>query len=140
MVMEPVTEYMMLFRGTGWHKGLSPEEMQQIVTQMHAWLDSLTAQGKARAGQPLHFEGKVISGKSGRMVADGPFAESKEAIAGYFILTVDSMDEAVEIAKNYPGLNYGAEVEVRPLASECAAVLNLRREEEAARAAGSGSR
>ncbi len=139
MAMEPVTEYMMMFRGTGWHKGLSPEEIQQIVTEMHSWLDSLTAEGKARAGQPLHFEGKLISGKNGKVVADGPFAESKEAIAGYFILTVDSMDEAVEIAKNYPGLNYGAEVEVRPLASECAAALKLR-EEEAARAAGAGSK
>lgn len=126
MSTEPISEYMMLFRGTGWHKGLSPEEIQQIVTQMHAWLDRLTAEGKAKRGQPLMFEGKVVSQKNGKVVSDGPFAESKEAIAGYFLLTVNSLDEAVEIAKHYPGLNYGATVEVRPVAPECAASLELK--------------
>ena len=54
-------------------------------------------------------------------MADGPFAESKEAIGGYFLLQVDDMDEAVEIAKQCPGLAYGIDVEVRPVAEECAA-------------------
>lgn len=125
MATEPITEYMLLFRGTHWFKGLSPEEIQQIVDQMHAWLDRLTAEGKAKTGQPLMFEGKVVSQKNGRVVSDGPFAESKEAIAGYFLLNVKSLDEAVVIAKDYPGLNYGATVEVRPVAPECAASLAL---------------
>ena len=112
-------EYMLLFRGTDWHKGLSPEEIQQVVTQWKAWFDRLIEQGKAKAGQPLMHEGKIVSEKKGRKVADGPFAECKEAIAGYFLLHVDSLNEAVEIAKNCPGLNYGATVEVRPVAPEC---------------------
>jgi len=112
-------EYMLLFRGTDWHKGLSPEEIQQVITQMYAWFDRLTEQGILKAGQPLESEGKVVSQKRGSSVADGPFAESKEAIAGYFWLYVDSLEEAVEIAKNYPALNYGATVEVRPVAPEC---------------------
>ena len=57
-------------------------------------------------------EGKVVSGKQ-RTVADGPFAESKEAIGGYFYLTVADENEAIEIAKQCPGLEYGAVVEVR---------------------------
>ena len=125
MATEPITEYMLLFRGTHWFKGLSPEEIQQIVDQMHAWLDRLTAEGKAKTGQPLMFEGKIVSQKNGRVVSDGPFAESKEAIAGYFLLNVKSLDEAVSIARDYPGLNYGATVEVRPVAPECAASLAL---------------
>lgn len=138
MATEPITEYMLLFRGTHWFKGLSPEEIQQIVDQMHAWLDRLTAEGKAKTGQPLMFEGKVVSQKNGRVVSDGPFAESKEAIAGYFLLNVKSLDEAVVIAKDYPGLNYGATVEVRPVAPECAASLALldRIEEEKVSQAG----
>ena len=44
---------------------------------------------------------------------DGPFAESKETVAGYILLQVDSLDEAVEIAKECPGLDYGISVEVR---------------------------
>ena len=112
-------EYMLLFRGTDWHKGLSPEEIQQVITQMYAWFDRLTEQGILKAGQPLETEGKIVSQKKGSSVADGPFAESKEAIAGYFLLYVDSLEEAVEIAKSYPALNYGATVEVRPVAPEC---------------------
>ena len=113
------SEYMLLFRGNDWHKCLSPEETQKVVSQWKSWFDRLTAQGKAIAGNPLEREGKVVSGKNGRVVADGPFAESKEAIGGYFLLQVKSLDEAVAIAKECPGLAYGAVVEVRPVAQEC---------------------
>jgi hypothetical protein len=117
------SEYILLFRGTDWHKGLSPEEIQEVVKQMYAWLDRLTAEGKAKVGKPLFPEGKVVSQKA-RSVADGPFAESKEAIGGFFLLEVGSLDEATEIAKNFPGLNYGASVEVRPVAPECPLALS----------------
>jgi hypothetical protein len=113
------SEYMLLFRGTDWHKGLSEEEIQQVVNQMKAWFDRLTAEGKAKAGKPLFHEGKIVSQKKGRFVSDGPFAESKEAIGGFFLLQVDSLDEAAEIAKEFPALEYGASVEVRPVAPEC---------------------
>jgi hypothetical protein len=113
------SEYMLLFRGTDWHKGLSPQEIEQIVNQMKAWFDRLTAEGKAKAGKPLFHEGKIVSQKRGRVVVDGPFAESKEAIGGFFLLEVGGLDEAAEIAKDYPGLEYGATVEVRPVAPEC---------------------
>src|SRR5438445_3016218 len=113
------SEYMLLFRGNDWHKGLSPEEMQQVAGQWMAWFNRLTEQGKAIAGNPLEREGKIVSGRNGRVVADGPFAESKEAIGGYFLLQVKSLDEAVAIAKECPGLAYGAVVEVRPVAEAC---------------------
>ena len=112
-------KYMLLFRGNDWHKGLSPEEMQKVADQWMAWFKRLTEQGKAIAGNPLEREGKIVSGRNGRVVADGPFAESKEAIGGYFLLQVKTLDEAVAIAKECPGLAYGAVVEVRPVAGEC---------------------
>ena len=111
--------YMLIFRGTDWHKGLSPEQMQQVASDWMAWFKRLTEQGKAVAGNPLEREGKVVSGKNGRVVADGPFAESKEAIGGYFLLKVNSLDEAVTIAQECPGLPYGAKVEVRPVMDQC---------------------
>jgi hypothetical protein len=46
---------------------------------------------------------------------DGPFAESKEAIAGYWFIRAASLGEAVEIAKGNPCLDYGVTVEVRPI-------------------------
>jgi hypothetical protein len=119
MSTQTASEYMLLFRGTHWHEGLSPEEIQQVVNQMKAWFDRLTAEGKAKAGKPLFHEGKIVSQKNGRSVVDGPFAESKEAIGGFFLLQVDSLHEAAEIAKEFPALAYGATVEVRPVAPEC---------------------
>ena len=104
--------YMLLFRGNDWYKSLSPEETQKVTDQWMAWFKRLTDQGKAVAGNPLEREGKIVSGKN-RVVSDGPFAESKEAIGGYFLLDVGSLDEAVAIAQECPGLPFGAIVEVK---------------------------
>ena len=109
---------MLLFRGTDWHKNMSPEEMQASAGKFMAWFERLKAEGKAKAGQPLQNVGRVIS-KNGRTISDGPYAESKEAIGGYFILNVSDLDEALEIARQCPGLDYGIKVEVRPLAERC---------------------
>jgi len=110
--------YMLIFRGNDWHKGLSPEEMQEISSQWMAWFKRLCEEGRAVAGNPLEPTGKIVSGANAKVV-DGPFAESKEAIGGYFLLKVNSMDEAVAIAKQCPGLPYGAKVEVRPVMDQC---------------------
>ena len=125
--------YMLLFRGNDWIKGLSPEEKQKVTDQWMAWFRRLTEEGKAVAGNPLEREGKIVSGK-GRTVSDGPFAESKEAIGGYFLLDVASMNEAVAIAQECPGLPYGIRVEVRPVAPECPMASELKREAEFATA------
>ena len=121
--------YMLLFRGTDLRKGLSAEELQKVTDDWMAWFKRLTEQGKALAGQPLERQGKIVSGKD-RIVSDGPFAESKEAIGGYFLLNVATIDEAVAIAKECPGLPYGVCVEVRPVAGECPIVSELKREAE----------
>lgn len=126
--------YMLIFRGTDWHKGLSAEESQQAVNAMMEWFKRLTDAGKATAGHPLEVEGKVVSGKNGKVVSDGPFLESKEAIGGFFMLQVESMDEAVAIARQCPMLAYGARVEVRQLASECPHQRQLKAEAQLAHA------
>jgi hypothetical protein len=113
------TDYMLLFRGTNWDKELTPEQLQKVVADWAAWFERLTQQGKAKSGHPLRNEGKIVSGKKGRIVADGPFAESKEAIGGYFYLQVKGIDEAIAIAQQCPGLEYGIVVEVRPVAEQC---------------------
>ena len=110
--------YMLLFVGMDWHKGLSPEQTQKVSEDWMAWFKKLTVEGKAVAGHPLGFEGKSVSGKN-RTVTDGPFAESKEAVGGYFMLDEATMEEAVAIAQQCPGLPFGAKVEVRPVLSEC---------------------
>lgn len=135
MSAEANNGYMLLFRSADWYKGLSPEEMQQIVDKWMAWFKGLTDEGKCAAGNPLEPQGKVVSGKGGRVISDGPFAESKETIGGYFLLKVDTIDEAVAIAQQCPGLPYGITVEVRPVACECPSATRLREMELAEAAA-----
>ena len=110
--------YMLLFRGTELRKSLSPEEMQKVSEDWMAWFRRLTEEGKAVAGNPLEREGKIVSGKE-RVVSDRPFAESKEAIGGYLLLDVETLEEAIEIARTNPALAYGASIEIRPVAEEC---------------------
>ena len=110
--------FMLLFRGTDWDRGLSPEAIEQTMRRWTAWFDRLTADGKGKLGQPLTNDGKIVTGKKGLVVVDGPFTESKEAVAGYILLRVADLDEATEIAKECPGLDYGMSVEIRPISEQ----------------------
>ena len=115
----PTSEYMLLFRGPHWDKALSPEELRQVMGEVMAWFEGLKQQGRVKAGQPLGAEGRTVSAKKARPVADGPFAESKEVVGGYLLLQADNLDEAVAIAKTNPTLEYGITIEVRPVLEEC---------------------
>lgn len=92
------------------------------MQQWNDWYDGLMAQGKVEQGRPLALAGRVISMAGGRLV-DGPYAETKEAIGGFFMLKVADMNEAVAIGKQCPGLSHGLTVEVRPLA-DCSPMLD----------------
>jgi hypothetical protein len=125
---ETAAEYMLLFRRNNWDKKLSPEELQQSLSKWTAWYDQLNHQGKIKSAHPLMPEGRVIWQKKGQPVADGPFAESKEAIGGYFFLQLSNLDEAVRIAKKCPLLQYGMTVEVRPVAEQCPTLQRISQE------------
>ncbi len=115
------TPYILFFRNSGPenYQHLSADDRQQVMVRWNAWYDTLAAEGKATQGQPLELETRVISGAGGERVVDGPFAETKEAIGGYVVLMVDTLDEATEIAQRHPGLAYGLQIEVRQMAESC---------------------
>jgi hypothetical protein len=116
MNTEATNQYLLLFRGPEWDHGLSREELQEVMDRVMAWFNGVQQTGKVKAGQPLAREGKIVSG---RTIADGPFAESKEAIGGYLLLEADDLDEAVAIARTCPTLEYNITIEVRPVLDEC---------------------
>jgi hypothetical protein len=127
--------YMLLYRSGEWYNKLSHGELQELINQNKAWFEGLTAQGKAKPGRALERKGAIVSAVNGRIVTDGPFAESKEAIGGYLVLDVETIEEAIAIAQSSPGLAYGGSIEVRPLAEECpldARARELAREEQLA--------
>jgi hypothetical protein len=112
-------EYLLLFRGTGWDNGLSPKQIEQIMDRFAKWFDRLTEWGILKSAQPLAQTGAMVSARPGRGVTDGPFAETKETIGGFFLMQVDTLEEAIAIAKETPMLPYGMTVEVRPIAEDC---------------------
>ena len=95
--------------------GQMPDE--RILTEMGKFNEELVKAGIMLAGEGLHpsSKGKRVrfSGKQ-RTVTDGPFAETKELIAGFWLWQVRSMDEAVEWLKRAP-FDGGTEVEIRPV-------------------------
>ena len=88
------------------------------MARFTSWFERLKNEGYFKGGHPLEHDGRIVAGRNA--VTDGLFTESKEAIAGFFIIQADSLEEAVEIAKSCPGLDYGQTVEVRAIASEAA--------------------
>ena len=131
--------YLLLYRSNEWYKRLSHEELQTLIDQNTAWIERLSAQGKAKPGHALERKGAIVSGKNGRLISDGPFAESKEAIGGYLFLEVATIEEAIAIAQSSPSLSYGigCSIEIRPVAEECPLDVRARelaREEQLANA------
>ncbi|HEV2435100.1 MAG TPA: YciI family protein [Verrucomicrobiae bacterium] len=124
--MDAKNEYLLLFRGKEWWSSITPEELQKTMDQVKSWFERLTESGKLKAAQPLVRAGATVSGNTGRVIADGPYAESKEVIGGYALVQVDSLDEAIAIAESCPTLRFGMEVEVRPVAEECPLMSHAR--------------
>ena len=94
----------------------SPEQLQQYMQQYQNWVATLTAQGRFVGGTGLSTEGRVL--KSGHMVLDGPFAETKESLAGFITIRARDFDEAVSWAQACPILRAaGNSVEVRQIST-----------------------
>jgi hypothetical protein len=106
--------------------------MLLVYTDENAWTDSerehcfvestelthvLNAQGKFLGASPLHPVATATSVRvrnDKRLVTDGPFAETREQLGGYFLIEAEHLDEAIDIAGRIPGARKGT-VEVRPV-------------------------
>ena len=95
---------------------MSPQEIQQTFAKYRAWRTRLSDAGRLVGGQKLEdTDGRVMrtSGDSKEIrITDGPFAESKELVGGFFLVSAESYQEAVELCHDSPHLEFGA-IEVR---------------------------
>lgn len=107
----PLSEYLVLSRGQ-WDAGAPREEIQDAIDRFYAWYERLLGEGRIGAGQRLTREGKVVSRQA---ITDGPFAEGKEVVGGYWFILADSLEEAARITSENPCLAYGLACEVRPV-------------------------
>ncbi|HZZ81379.1 MAG TPA: YciI family protein [Gemmataceae bacterium] len=120
--------------------GVMPSE--RLLTEMGKYNEELVKAGIMLAGEGLHPSSKGVrirfSGKD-RTVINGPFAETKELVAGFWIWQVKSMDEAIAWLKRCPNpMNVESDVEIRPIFSPedfgAALTPELREKEEQMRA------
>lgn len=109
--------YILLFYSNhGQLDHLTPEEMQRLAADFGAWANQMRTEGRFVGGNRLRNDVRSVAASAGRaVVTDGPYAESKEIVGGYFNITAASFDEACAVAAACPSLKYGARVEVRQI-------------------------
>jgi hypothetical protein len=96
-------------------------ERKAVVAEFGAFAQRARESGKLLGGgelQPTDRATTVRVESGETVVTDGPYAETKEALGGYFLVESDSIDEAVELAKQLPAPRAGGGVEVRPIYEE----------------------
>ena len=104
-------EYLLILKGDGMNE-LSPNELQGMFKNYQAWVEQLGAQ--YLGGQRLEENGAMLTSKEEEIMMDGPFLESKEIIAGYFLIQAQDLESAIQIAQSSPHLGM-YRIEVRPL-------------------------
>ena len=96
---------------------LSPEGRQERFAAFTAFQDEMEARGVMVSRERLRptTSSTLVRVRDGDLViADGPFAETKEQIAGFYIVECENLDDAIEIASKHPAAHYGT-IEVRPV-------------------------
>lgn len=131
MTTQGKQEFLLLSRGQ-WDSDKSPEEIQAAIDSFYAWHERLVAEGKFKPGQRLATAGKVVS-RGG--ITEGPFAEAKEVIGGYWFVLASSLEEAAEIVLQNPCLACGLSFEIRPIEEIRASAYNVTNETPSAKAA-----
>ena len=110
------SEYLLLIRNTAWQKDFSATEIEKVLEEFSAWVTRLKNEGTIKVAVPLVHRGKLFESKD--VIVDGPFIESKEAIAGLIIFEAENFEAAVELANSATCLKYGQTLELRPIATE----------------------
>jgi len=95
----------------------SPEEMQKIFERYFEWGTRMRAAGRVVDGHKLKDEGgkTVRKDAKGMRVIDGPFAETKDVIGGYYLVRADSYAHVVELLKDHPHLELGHTIDAREI-------------------------
>jgi hypothetical protein len=108
---------LLIYNEEGTWQALSDEQRGQMMKDYRAFTDELQSAGAMVAGdalQPTSDATTVRVRGDDQLVTDGPFAETKEQLGGYYLIEADSLDEATEWAAKIPGARHGS-IEVRPV-------------------------
>ena len=104
-------QFVLMLRDSGtFPENISPEEIQQILERYRTWSARVGAKGQKLRDE----EGRVVRRDGGVTVTDGPYAESKEVIGGYFVFDADDYDAATKLVEDCPHLDFGS-IEIRQI-------------------------
>jgi len=106
----------MMFVCVGEGVELSPEDSAQVGPATDAWVEEMDGRGVRVEGHELRpvSDATTVRVRDGELlISDGPFAETKEQIAGFDIIDCQDLDEAIEVASKHPVARFGT-LEVRP--------------------------
>ena len=95
-----------------------PEVIKQVMDEYNAYTEMLRSSSAFQAGEALQpvQAATTIRQQDGRNVmTDGPFAETKEALGGFYIVEAKDLDEALALGAACPGVKFGGSIEVRPV-------------------------
>ena len=110
---------LLLHQVPNYNSGLSREKMLEMASKYMAWADGLRSRGMLVGGEKLTASGgRQLRPSGGKVVAsDGPYAEAKDVISGYFVLEAKDLAEAEAIARECPHLALAASnwAEIRPI-------------------------
>jgi hypothetical protein len=111
-------QYMLLIYGNEAHwDSLSPAEQGAIYNEFMQYTQDIVRSGHFKAGDPLQATttASTVRIRNGKTITtDGPFAETKEQLGGYYIVEAANLDEALKLAQRIPSARWGA-IEVRPI-------------------------
>ena len=119
-----LSEYLVISRGQ-WDKDKSPQEIQKAIDDFYIWHARLVDEGRMKPGQRLATEVRMVSRQG---VTDGPFAEAKEIVGGYWFCLAGSLEEAAALAAQNPCMACGLTYEIRPIESERASAYKVSNE------------
>ena len=112
-------QYMLLIYDNEKNWAQIPEPEQGKIFQAYMeFTQGIVKSGHFRAGDALQptSTATTVTVKDGkRVTTDGPFAETKEQLGGYYLVEAKDLDEAIAIAAKIPSVNYGGKIEVRPV-------------------------
>ena len=111
----PTQKYLVMLRNVpGKQQPPTPAEMKEMYGAFSAWQTKF-ASNIADMGGKLRPGGKVVTPSQ---VMDGPFAETKEVVAGFMVITAESYEQAIEVARQCPGvMRPGTSIEIREIAT-----------------------
>jgi hypothetical protein len=105
---------MLIYPEEGSEKALGDEERKSVSAEYLALRDDSRCVGGAHL-QPGEMATTVRHGGAENLITDGPYADAKEVLAGYYVLEAPDLDAALEFAQRIPAVRLGGAVEVRPL-------------------------